>query len=502
VFFRASRKLKVFKVYKALDELYELYNIMNSLGFTIKDIKDGLQKGHFKAEEIFKKYSDKIKKENKKLNAYLSTFDQHYYTTNFEEQRTPLFGVPAAIKDNMLIEGTIATAGSKILKNYIASYDATVVKKLKKAGTFFLGKTNLDEFAMGTSTENSAFGPTKNPHDLTRVPGGSSGGSAAAVAADLAVFALGSDTGGSVRQPASMCGIVGLKPTYGRVSRHGLIAMASSFDQIGPLTKNVYDAALVLNVICGHDIFDSTTVSREVPDFTANLEKPIKGLRVGVPKEFFRAGLSAEVEEKIRATIKKLENLGCNIIDISLPNFEYALAAYYIAVPCEVSANLARFDGVRYGYSSTDAKTLLDSYCESRSEGFGPEPKRRIMLGTYALSSGYYDAYYLKAQKVRALIKKDFDDAFNPSAGGVDVIVGPTAPHTAFKLGEKTSDPLALYLEDIYTVPLNLAGLPGISIPCGLGRESKMPIGFQVIGRPFDEEIILNVSYQLEQVLK
>lgn len=469
------------------------------LGFTIKDIRDGLAKGHFTAEEIFKKYSDKIKKGNKKLNAYLSTFN--FKLSTFDSQ-APLAGVPCAIKDNMLIEGTIATAGSKILENYISAYDATVIKKLRKTGATFLGKTNMDEFAMGTSTENSAFGPTKNPHDLTRVPGGSSGGSAAAVAADLCVFALGSDTGGSVRQPASMCGIVGLKPTYGRVSRHGLIAMASSFDQIGPLTKNVYDAAVVLNVLCGHDIFDSTTVNREVPDFTAHLYKSIRGLRVGVPKEFFRAGLSGEVEEQIKKTVKKLEDLGCNIVDISLPNFEYALAAYYIAVPCEVSANLSRFDGIRYGYSSPHAKTLADTYFESRSEGFGPEPKRRIMLGAYALSSGYYDAYYLKAQKVRALIKKDFDDAFNPAVAGVDIIVGPTAPHTAFKLGEKMSDPLALYLEDVYTVPINLAGLPAISIPCGNGKDSHMPIGFQVIGQPFDEETVLRVSYQLEQVLK
>ena len=467
------------------------------IGFTIKNIQDGLQKGHFTAEEIFKKYSEKIKKENKKLNAYLSVFEPSLEIGNWKLETAPLLGVPCAIKDNMLIEGTIATAGSKILKNYISAYDATVIKKLKQSGAMFLGKTNLDEFAMGTSTENSAFGPTKNPHDLTRVPGGSSGGSAVAVAADLAVFALGSDTGGSVRQPASMCGIVGLKPTYGRVSRHGLIAMASSFDQIGPLTKNVYDASLVLNFICGHDIFDSTTVKHEVPDFTAHLDKPIKGLRVGVPKEFFRTGLSSEVEEKIKKTITKLEDLGCDIVEISLPNFEYALAAYYIAVPCEVSANLARFDGIRYGYSSLHAKTLTDTYLESRSEGFGPEPKRRIMLGTYALSSGYYDAYYLKAQKVRTLIKKDFDEAFKK----VDVIVGPTAPHTAFKIGEKISDPLSLYLEDIYTVPVNLAGLPGISIPCGLGKESKMPVGFQIIGRSFDEETILRVSYQLEQAM-
>lgn len=464
------------------------------MGFTIKDIRDGLAKGHFTAEKIFKKYADKIKKENKKLNAYLSVFENCKLETE-NSTALPLWGVPCAIKDNMLIDGTIATSGSKILKNYISAYDATVVKKLRKSGVLFLGKTNMDEFAMGTSTENSAFGPTKNPHDLTRVPGGSSGGSAAAVAADLCVFALGSDTGGSVRQPASMCGVVGLKPTYGRVSRHGLVSMASSLDQIGTLTKNVYDAALVLGTICGQDIFDSTTVPRVVPDFTQGLDKEIKGLRVGVPKEFFGEGLGPEVEERIREVISKLQNMGAEIIQISLPNFEYALATYYIINPCEISANLSRFDGIRYGYSPKKAKTLLDTYLESRSDGLGAEPKRRIILGTYALSSGYYEAYYLKAQKVRALIKKDFDEAFK----NVDIIVGPTAPHAAFKLGEKVSDPLALYLEDIYTVPVNLTGLPGISIPCGKGRTSDMPIGFQIIGRAFDEETVLRVSYQLEQ---
>lgn len=463
-------------------------------GYTVKDIKDGLAKGHFTAEEIFKKYSSKIKKENKKLNAYLSVFDLQPTTHNPQQ---PLAGVPVAIKDNILIDGTFCTAGSKILKNYISAYDATVIKKLREVGVTFLGKTNMDDSAMGTSTENSAFGPTKNPLDLSKVPGGSSGGSAAAVAADLCVFALGSDTGGSVRQPASMCGIVGLKPTYGRVSRHGLIAMASSLDQIGPLTKNVYDAAFVLNIISGHDIFDSTTVPKIVPDFTKNLNREITGLRVGVPKEFFGIGLDPEVDEQIRATISKLEGLGAKIEEITLPNFKYALAAYYIIVPCEISANLSRLDGIRYGHSSKTAKNLIDTYLESRSEGFGPEPKRRIILGTYALSSGYYDAYYLKAQKVRALIKNDFDNAFK----NVDVIVGPTAPHAAFKLGEKVSDPLALYLEDIYTVPVNLVGLPAISIPCGKGASSNMPIGFQIIGRPFDEETILKVSYQLEQAI-
>ncbi|MBI4158599.1 MAG: Asp-tRNA(Asn)/Glu-tRNA(Gln) amidotransferase subunit GatA [Candidatus Yanofskybacteria bacterium] len=474
--------------------------IQNSKNYTIRDIQEGFQKKEFSVEEIFNHYQEKVKKENKKLNAYLSVFDlpnSKLQTLNSKQAASPLAGVPTAIKDNMLIDGTICTAGSKILKNYISAYDATVVKKLKSVGVQFLGKTNMDEFAMGTSTENSAFGPTKNPHDLTRVPGGSSGGSTTAVAADLCVFALGSDTGGSIRQPASFSGVVGLKPTYGRVSRHGLIAMASSLDQIGPLTKNVEDAALVLNTICGHDNFDSTTSKNSVPDFTKNLDKDIKGLKVGIPKEFFREGLSTEVSEKVKSTISRMESIGCKIEEITLPNFEYALAAYYVIVPSEVSANLSRFDGIRYGHSSKSAGTLIDTYLESREEGFSPESKRRIMLGAYALSSGYYDAYYLKAQKVRHLIKNDFDSAFEK----VDIIVGPVSPTTAFKIGEKSSDPLALYLEDIYTVPANLAGLPGISVPCGLGRESGLPVGFQIVGKRFDEETLLRAGYQLEQEL-
>ncbi|OGN27383.1 MAG: aspartyl/glutamyl-tRNA amidotransferase subunit A [Candidatus Yanofskybacteria bacterium RIFCSPLOWO2_01_FULL_49_17] len=463
---------------------------MNLEKITIKLAREGLERRDFSASELFEHYKARIEAQNSELNAYLIVFDNAEHI----KEEGILAGIPCAIKDNMLIEGTRCTGGSKILENYISAYDATVTKKLRDAGATFLGKTNLDEFAMGTSTENSAFGPTKNPIDPTRVPGGSSGGSAAAVAADLTVFALGSDTGGSIRQPASMCGIVGLKPTYGRVSRHGLIAMASSFDQIGPLTKTVHDAALVLNALCGHDIFDSTTVNKPVPDFTAKLDLSIKGLKIGVPKEFFGGGLAPEVAEKIKEATKKLEGLGCKMSEISLPNFEYGLAAYYIAVPSEISSNLARFDGIRYGHSSASAQNLLDTYVQSRSEGFGPEPKRRIMLGTYALSSGYYDAYYLKAQKVRALIKRDFDEAFKK----VDIIVGPTAPNTAFKIGEKASDPLALYLEDIYTVPVNLAGLPGISVPCGLGKDSKMPVGLQMIGKPFDEETLLRVAHHFE----
>ncbi|MBI2627116.1 MAG: Asp-tRNA(Asn)/Glu-tRNA(Gln) amidotransferase subunit GatA [Parcubacteria group bacterium] len=471
---------------------------MLNISFTIESVKEGLKKGDFSAEEIFKHYYKKIEKENKELNAYLSIFENCKLKIE-NSAAMPLSGVPCAVKDNILIDGTICTAGSKILENYVSAYDATVISKLKMSGVTFLGKTNMDEFAMGSSTENSAFGPSKNPHDVSRVPGGSSGGSAAAVAADLCVFALGSDTGGSIRQPASFCGVVGLKPTYGRVSRHGLIALASSLDQIGSFTKKVYDSATVLSVIVGKDVFDSTTIDLNVPDFTKGLDGIIKGLKVGVPKEYFGKGLDPEVKIKVESAISKLKSLGAEIIDISLPHSEYALAAYYIILPSEVSANLARLDGIRYGHSSTHAKDLFEVYAKSRGEGFGQETKRRIMLGAFALSSGYYDAYYLKAQKVRALIKKDFDDAFLK----VDVIVGPTAPTTAFKIGEKAEDPVSMYLSDIYTVPVNLAGLPAISIPCGSVRiENKdLPVGFQIIGKPFDEATILKTAYSLEQSL-
>jgi aspartyl-tRNA(Asn)/glutamyl-tRNA(Gln) amidotransferase subunit A len=463
---------------------------------TIASIRDGLAKKEFSPEEIAAVYHAKIQKENPELNAYLDVFDYKKFLPTIGEG--DLYGVPCAIKDNMLLEGIRTTSGSKILENYISSYTATVLKKLREAGGTFLGKCNMDEFAMGSSTENSAFGPTKNPRDLTRVPGGSSGGSAAAVAADLCVFALGSDTGGSIRQPASLCGVVGLKPTYGRVSRHGLIAMASSLDQIGPLTKNVEDAAIVFQSIAGHDIFDSTTVREGAPDVVSSLKDSIKGLRVGVPKEFFGKGLDEEVNAPVQAAIQKLAELGAEIVEVSLPHAEYALATYYLIMPCEVSANLARLDGIRYGYSEKGSADVLHTYLESRAHGFGPEPKRRIMLGTYALSSGYYDAYYLKAQKVRALIRKDFDDAFQ----NVDVIVGPTSPSVAFKIGEKSSDPLEMYLSDIYTVPINLAGVPALSMPCGTGAASGMPVGFQIIGSMFDEAKLLRVAYSLEQALK
>lgn len=463
------------------------------MSHTIASIKEGLAKKEFSVTEITRSYADRIAKENPHLNAFLEVFSpDEFLPTN---DRGSLYGVPCGIKDNMLLNGKRTTSGSKILENYISSYTATAVTKLREAGGVILGKLNMDEFAMGSSTENSAFGPTKNPHDLTRVPGGSSGGSAAAVAADLCVFALGSDTGGSIRQPAALCGVVGLKPTYGRVSRHGLIAMASSLDQIGPLTKTVQDSAIVFETLAGHDVFDSTTINESSPNIVPVLNEPIKGLRVGVPKEFFGAGLDAEVAERVQGAIKKLEELGAEIVEVSLPHAEYALATYYLIMPCEVSANLARLDGIRYGYSEKGSSDLLHTYLESRAHGFGAEPKRRIMLGTYALSSGYYDAYYLKAQKVRALIRKDFDDAFQD----VDVIVGPTSPSVAFRIGEKSSDPLSMYLSDIYTVPINLAGVPAISVPVGKGSTSGMPVGFQIIGKMFDEATLLRVAHQLEQ---
>lgn len=477
---------------------------------TIKEIVDCFKKKEFSPEELRKEFLKLIKKENPKLNAYLSVFEENYQNEGKISENFPSFlaGVPCSIKDNILIEDKITTAGSKILENYISTYDATVIKKLKDAGAIFLGKTNLDEFAMGSSTENSAFGPTKNPYDLTRVPGGSSGGSAAAVSAGLCIFSLGSDTGGSVRQPASFCGVVGLKPTYGRISRYGLVAMASSLDQIGIITKNVYDCALVLKIIAGKDKFDSTTLDIEVPDYLKEINKTIKGIKIGVPKEYFSEGLDEKVENLINKAITKLQNLGGEIIEISLPHSEYALATYYIIMPSEVSANLARYDGIKYGYSKNEkqkmengkrkpkTKTLLDVYLESRKEGFGQEARRRIMLGTYVLSSGYYEAYYKKAQQVRTLIKKDFEKAFEK----VDVIVGPTAPTPAFKLGEKTANPLAMYLSDIYTVAINLAGLPAISIPCGFIEESssKLPVGLQIIGKHFAEETILRVAYNFE----
>jgi aspartyl-tRNA(Asn)/glutamyl-tRNA(Gln) amidotransferase subunit A len=409
----------------------------------------------------------------------------------------PLAGVPVAIKDVMSTRGVRTTAGSKMLQKYVPPYDCTAVARLEEAGAVMLGKTNCDEFAMGSSNENSGYGPVRNPRDLTRVPGGSSGGSAAAVAADLAVFSLGSDTGGSIRQPASFCGVVGLMPTYGRVSRYGLIAFASSLDHIGPLTKTVKDAAIALRTIAGRDPMDSTSAEVPVPDYVAELEKPIRGLKLGVAKEYFGEGLEEEVRAAVEAAIDKLKDLGSEIVPVSLPHTPYAIPTYYLIATAEASSNLARYDGVRYGHRARGARTLSEMYRRSRDEGFGNEVKRRIMLGTYALSAGYYDAYYLKAQKVRTLLTRDFDVAFQK----VDAIVTPTSPTAAFRLGEKSNDPLAMYLADIYTVTADLAGIPGISIPCGETHE-RLPIGLQILGKHFDEATILRIAHCYEQGVK
>ena len=410
------------------------------------------------------------------------------------EELPPLAGVAVAIKDIIITKGLETTCGSKILKGFIPPYNATVINKLKEAGAIIIGKTNMDEFAMGSSTENSAFGPTCNPWDLKRVPGGSSGGSAAAVAADEAFIALGTDTGGSVRQPASFCGMVGLKPTYGRVSRYGLIAFASSLDQIGTITKDVTDCALTMKVICGHDHKDSTSANLEVPDYLKSCQEGIEGLKIGVPKEYFIAGIDPEVKDAIDKTLKLFERLGAKIEEVSLPHTEYSLPTYYLIATAEASSNLARYDGVQYGYRVEDYETLSSMYKRTRSEGFGNEVKRRIMLGTYALSSGYYDAYYLKAQKVRTLIKEDFDKAFSKH----DILITPTSPTPAFKLKEKVADPLTMYLSDIYTIPINLAGIPAISLNCGYNK-NNLPLGLQIIGKPFDEETILRAAYNFEQ---
>jgi aspartyl-tRNA(Asn)/glutamyl-tRNA(Gln) amidotransferase subunit A len=469
---------------------------------TITKIHHGLIKKEFSATELTKTFLDRIEIVDKKIFSYLTVTEklalsQAKYVDEqiLKGEKIPLLaGIPFAVKDNILVKDVKCTAASKILENYIAPYDATCIKKLKVQGAIILGKTNMDEFAMGSSTEHSAFYPTKNPHDLERVPGGSSGGSAAAVAANLCIFALGSDTCGSIRQPASFCGVVGLKPTYGAVSRFGLIAMASSLDQIGPITKTVEDAEIVFDAIKGKDPLDSTSVESKI----SNFKFQISNLRIGVPKEYFGKGLDPQVEKIVKSAIKKYENLGAKIEEVSIPySTDHALATYYIIMPSEVSANLARYDGIKYGYSNAKCQTLMDVYLKSRVEGFGEEPRRRIMLGTYALSAGYYEAYYLKAQKIRTLIKRNFEKVFKK----VDVLMTPTAPTPAFRLGEKLTDPLSMYLSDIYMAAVSLAGLPAISIPCGSvsiennqGSKVKLPVGLQIIGRPFEEYKILKIA--------
>ncbi len=410
------------------------------------------------------------------------------------EDLSPLTGIPLAIKDNMCTRGIATTCASKILGNFAPPYDATVVEKLRRESAVFLGKTNMDEFAMGSSTENSAFKVTRNPWDTGRIPGGSSGGSAAAIAADAAVLALGSDTGGSIRAPASYCGVVGLKPTYGRVSRFGLVAYGSSLDQIGPITKNVKDAALLLNAIAGYDPRDSTSANLPVPDYVKACGRDIKGLRIGVPKEYFVEGMDADVERLVRTAIKEMENLGVTVFEISLPHTEYAIPCYYLCAMAEASSNLARYDGAHYGHRAKGTDNIIEMFSKTRAGGFGTEVKRRIMLGTYALSAGYYDAYYLKALKVRTLIKRDFERAWEK----VDIIATPVAPTPAFRLGEKTADPLLMYLSDIFTISLNLAGMCGISIPCGFSSEG-LPVGLQLIADTFKEETIFAAAYAYEQ---
>ncbi len=499
---------------------------MDLTELTIKEVHEGLKKKEFSALELCKLYLEKIKEKNKEIFAFLTVNEDSAISQAKKiddlisqgKEISILAGIPCAIKDNILVDGVKCTAGSKILEDYTAPYDAGVVKKLKNQETIILGKTNLDEFAMGGSTENSAFGPTRNPHDLNRVPGGSSGGSAAAVAANMAAYSLGSDTGGSIRQPASFCGVVGLKPTYGTVSRSGLIAFASSLDQIGPITKTAEDCQIVFDAIRGKDELDSTSVElprignwklssaiagrseRRGRSRLRTLE--VKDLKIGVPKEYFVKGIDPEVEKIIKGAIKKYAEMGVKIEEVSLPHTEYALAAYYIIASSEASANLARYDGIKYGYSVSNIPTfkhsnnLLDVYLKSREQGFGAEVRRRIMLGTYALSSGYYDAYYLKAQKVRTLIKNDFEKVFEK----VDVILAPVSPVLPFKIGERIEDPLSMYLVDAYTVSVNLAGLPALSLP--VGKVGKLPVGLQIIGRPFEEEKILELAKYFENQWK
>lgn len=476
---------------------------MNLNKLTIKEAGEGLRRKKFSAKELISACLSEIQSRDPELHAYLDVYSEDALRAAERADEnaaftSPLSGIPVAVKDVIMVKGKRCTAGSKILENYQASYDATVIEKLKTQGAIILGKTNLDEFAMGSSTENSAFGPTKNPHDPSRVPGGSSGGSAAAVAAHMAIAALGSDTGGSIRQPAALCGVVGFKPTYGRVSRHGLIAMASSLDQIGPFAKTAEDAEIMYQAIQGGDDFDSTAV-RDQKEELRDEDFELRNTTIGVPKEYFGKGLDADVEKVIRDTIQKLGEAGAKIKEIRLPHSEYALATYYIVVPSEVSANLSRFDGIRYGYHAEDAKTLFDVYANSRDQGFGSEVKRRVILGTYALSAGYYDAYYLKAQKVRSLIRRDFEQAFE----GVDVILGPTSPTPAFRFGERATDPLQMYLADIYTVAVNLAGLPAISLPAGtvIRDKKNLPVGLQLIGKWFKEESLLSIAKHAELLI-
>jgi len=473
----------------------ELHNL------TIHELKERLKIREISARELTLEFIKRIERVEKDIHSFITlTKDDALKQAEDIDNKInagkdlPLLGIPLAIKDLICIRRVRTTCGSKILSNYVPPYDATVIKKLRDSGAVFLGKLNMDEFAMGSSTETSHFGVTRNPWNLDAIPGGSSGGSAASVSADECAGSLGSDTGGSIRQPASMCGITGLKPTYGRVSRFGLVAFASSLDQIGPMTKDVTDTAILMNVISGKDPLDSTSADVPVPDFTKSLLNNVKGLKIGIPKEYFVEGMDGDVEKSVKGAIEIFKKLGAEIKEVSLPHTDYAVSAYYVIAPAEASSNLARYDGVKYGYRTDNSKNLLSMYKKTRKEGFGAEVKRRIMLGTYTLSSGYYDAYYLKAQKVRTLIKKDFDDAFK----NCDILITPTAPTSAFKIGEKFDNPIQMYLSDIFTISVNLAGVPAISIPCGFSKNG-LPIGLQIIGRHFDEETVIRAAYTFEQ---
>ncbi|RDE19979.1 Asp-tRNA(Asn)/Glu-tRNA(Gln) amidotransferase subunit GatA [Motiliproteus coralliicola] len=467
---------------------------------TLAELAQGLANGAFSSVELTQSLLDRITTEDSRYNSFISiTHAQALAQAEAADVRikagdaAPLTGVPIAHKDIFCTDGVRTSCGSKMLDNFIAPYNATVIEAFNRAGAVNLGKTNMDEFAMGSSNESSFYGPALNPWDTDRVPGGSSGGSAAAVAARLVPAATGTDTGGSIRQPAALTGITGLKPTYGRVSRYGMIAFASSLDQGGPMARTAEDCALMLNVMAGFDPKDSTSIERDVPDYSADLDKPLDGLKIGLPKEYFSGDIDPEIQSAVQDAIKQYEALGATVKEISLPNTQLCIPAYYIIAPAEASSNLSRFDGVRYGYRCEDPQDLEDLYKRTRGEGFGDEVKRRIMIGTYALSAGYYDAYYLKAQRIRRLIQQDFVAAFND----VDVIMGPTTPHPAFKIGEKTNDPVAMYLEDIFTISVNLAGLPGMSIPVGFAN--GLPVGLQLIGKHFDEARLLNIAHKFQQ---
>jgi aspartyl-tRNA(Asn)/glutamyl-tRNA(Gln) amidotransferase subunit A len=476
--------------------------MLNNL--TISELSAKLVAREISAREVTQSCLDQIARVDGKIHAFIShdsadalaqaDYADKVISSGSTHAQKPLLGIPIAIKDVLAVKNQPLNCASKILGKFISPYDATVVEKLRAAGAIVFGRLNMDEFAMGSSTENSAFGVTRNPWDTERIPGGSSGGSAAAVAADETIASLGTDTGGSIRQPAALCGCVGLKPTYGRVSRYGLVAFASSLDQIGPFTKNVSDAAIMLGVLSGVDSRDSTSVAQPVPNYFAALDGKIRGLKIGLPKEYMIGGLDAEVKSAVDAAVKRFQELGAEIVEISLPHTDYAVATYYIIATAEASANLARFDGIRYG-ARIDGNDPVELYGRTRGAGFGAEVKRRIILGTYVLSSGYYDAYYLRAQKVRTLIRNDFLKAFEK----VDVIVTPTSPTAAFKIGEKSDDPLQMYLSDIFTISCNLAGICGISIPCGFTKSPKLPIGLQLLGKPFGEEMLLKAAHAYEQ---